>query len=361
LDSVFGWLFHTQNAYDVPSRSSMPQEAAQGERMPGKKVSIECSIPCDLCGETDAEVLSLKDRDGRYLRTVVCRGCGLVYSDPRPQPEEVRDYYERTYRLDYKGTYQPKPKHVYRAGKAAVARIRRLSDILSPGCNVLDVGAGAGEFVYVLRAMGYSASGLEPNEGYARFASDVLGLPVCQAFYQEAQIAPESQDVITMFHVLEHFDNPSGALGHVRRWLRSDGRLVAEVPNVEAVCQWPHSRFHRAHLYNFSPATLETMGRKAGYTVVRRSVPSDGSNLTVIFGKATPPPAVSGQIAGYFDRIRSIVRGHTVGRHLFRPFLYVRPAQKLAARVEEWCATYGHYSPKETLDKLVTRELRHDK
>jgi SAM-dependent methyltransferase len=326
--------------------------------MSSKGTAIESSIPCDLCAGTDVEVLSLRDRDGGYLRTVICRRCGLVYSDPRPPADEVRDYYERAYRLDYKGSYQPKPKHVYRAGKAAIARFRALSGVLSPGGRVLDVGAGGGEFVYVLRALGYEARGFEPNEGYARFAREVLGAPVSQGFYQEARIDPESQDVVTMFHVLEHFESPSDALGHVRQWLRPEGRLVVEVPNVEALCQWPHSRFHRAHLYNFSPATLEGTGRKVGYTAVRRSVSPDGGNLTVVFQKAPTPRPAPDPIPGHFDHIRSLVRGHTVDKHLLSPHPYVRPARKLAARADEWRATRGSRSPKAALDELIARELR---
>ena len=41
----------------------------------------------------------------------------------------IRDYYERQYRVDYKATIQPKPQHVYRGGKVAVERFRRLPPI----------------------------------------------------------------------------------------------------------------------------------------------------------------------------------------------------------------------------------------
>ena len=63
----------------------------------------ECPIPCNLCGSSDVEVLGNRDRDGRPLRTTICRTCGLVWSNPRPAEDEVRRYYSREYRLDYKG------------------------------------------------------------------------------------------------------------------------------------------------------------------------------------------------------------------------------------------------------------------
>lgn len=318
---------------------------------------IQCSVPCDLCGASDADELCLTDRKGGYLRTVICRRCGLVYSDPRPDPTQVREYYEHCYRLDYKASYQPKPKHVYRAGKVAVERVRRLVPMLTRRCRVLDVGAGSGEFVYVLRAMGHDASGLEPNEGYARFAADILGLPVTRGFLQDARIEPASQDVVTMFHVVEHLESPSNALRHARQWLRPDGRLFVEVPNVEAVCQWPRSRFHRAHLYAFSPATLEMVGRKAGYSVLSRSVSADGGNITVVFQKETTPSAIVGEIPGHYGRVCSIVRRHTALRHLLSPFPYTRPFRKIAIRLEEWRETSKGRLPREFLDVLISREV----
>lgn len=315
-----------------------------------------CTVPCDVCGATDVDELSRKDRDGSYLRTVICRSCGLVFSDPRPDSGEVRDYYEHSYRLDYKETYQPKARHVYRAGKVALDRVRRLALILRSGCRVLDVGAGGGEVVYVLRALGYEASGFEPNEGYARFASGVLKLPVTHGFYQQARIEPGSQDVVTMFHVVEHFESPSDALRRARQWLRPDGRLLVEVPNVEAVCQWPHSRFHRAHLYNFSPATLEMAGRKAGYSVMSSLLSPDGGNITVLFHKSNTPAPASGGIPGNYERVRSIVLRHTPLRHLFSAHPYSRLIRKVAAQVEERREAQKAVTPQVILDDLIAKE-----
>ncbi len=315
-------------------------------------------LPCDLCGSTEAEELSLIDRDGKYLRTVINRKSGLVYSDPRPTPEQVREYYEHEYRTDYKATFQPKPKHVCRAGKVAIERFLRLKSVLKPGCKVLDMGAGGGEMLFVLRAMGYDASGFEPNDGYARFALETLGLPVTHGFYQEATIPAESQDVVTAFHVYEHLESPLDAMRHVREWLRPGGHFLVEVPNVEGICQWPRSRFHRAHLYNFNPATLEMTGRKAGYDVVSTFVSDDGGNVAVLFKKSDSVVPVSGEIPGNYERVRDIVKGHTALSHAFSRFPYLRPFRKIAQRLDERSAISRETSPKAILEGLVAKCLK---
>ncbi|MCS6874271.1 MAG: class I SAM-dependent methyltransferase [Pyrinomonadaceae bacterium] len=344
--------------FTLESEKSSASDGCSGDLiMQQAEMKAECLIACDLCNSTDSEEISLIDRDGDYLRTVICRQCGLVYSDPRPSSEQIRNYYRSGYRVDYKATFQPKPKHVYRAGKTALERFRRIERILKRSCRVLDFGAGSGELVFVLLAMGYEASGFEPNEGYARFASEVLGLPVAEGFYQDVQIEPESQDVVTAFHVIEHLESPYDAFKRVRDWLRPNGHLLVEVPNVEAVCQWPHSRFHRAHLYNFNLATLQMLGRKAGYSVVNSWISSDGGNIMVIFQKNNELAPVSVKIPGNYERVSCIIRNHTYLRHLFTYFPYVRPFQKIAARIEEQRAVRKLESPREILDALVMREL----
>ncbi len=64
----------------------------------------DLSRPCNLCNSTEFDVLSTRDRDGEYLRTVICKNCGLVWSDPFPiNPSE---YYQKNYRILYKGTFE---------------------------------------------------------------------------------------------------------------------------------------------------------------------------------------------------------------------------------------------------------------
>ena len=236
----------------------------------------------------------------------------------------------------------------------ALERFQRLQVLLRPGFRILDVGAGSGEFLYVLRAMGYEVSGFEPNEGYARYAAEVLGLPVRQGFWQDAAVAAESQDVVTLCHTLEHLENPFEVMRHARPWLRPQGLLWVEVPNVEAVCQQPHSQFHHGHLYHFNLATLEMMARRAGYAVVGDAVSSDGGNITVIVRRSETALASSVEIPGNYEKVSAILRQHTTWRHAFSRHPYVRPLRKLAARLEEQRKVRRHRSATEMLDALVS-------
>ncbi|MDT4898290.1 MAG: hypothetical protein QOH25_3367 [Acidobacteriota bacterium] len=315
--------------------------------------SASCSVPCNLCGSVEVEEIGQLDRDRKPLRTVICKRCGLVWTDPRPREEEIVNFYTEDYRLEYKGAYEPRLKHVYRAGRGAIDRYQRIKDLLQGEQNILDIGAGGGEFVYVMRRLGFDARGIEPNRGYATYAKEVLGLPIEIGVAQQAEFPADSLAVVTMHHIVEHLSDPLTILSRVRGWLRDEGWLVIEVPNVEAVCQAPLSRFHAAHLYNFNQRTLETSGEKAGFIVHQTTLSADGGVITTIFRKAANAAQLTGEIPGNYERIRAILNSHTRLGHYLSPHPYIRPLRKLRQHLEETRAIKNFQDGREVLDSLV--------
>lgn len=316
---------------------------------------MNLSIPCNVCDASDAEEIRSKDRHGNPLRSVICRHCGLVWTDPRLSPEEVRQFYGQLYRSEYKGAYEPRPRHQYRNAKVAIERVERLKGFVQRGSRVFDVGAGSGEVVYVLRAIGCEASGVEPNEAYARYAADVLKVPVTRGFFQEAPVAPESVDAVTMFHTVEHLENPLEAMRAAHKWLRPGGLLVVEVPNVEAVCQSPHRQFHRGHLYHFNLTTLQAVARRAGYGVIQTSVSPDGGNIAIAATKIAQSDPSPDDLRGNYVRVRDILQRHTPLRHALSRHPLIRPLRKVAARLDEYLHMRGTRSPAAVFDELLRR------
>ena len=322
------------------------------------RIVIECPIPCNLCGGSDVEVIGDRDRDGHPLRTTICRACGLVWSNPRPTEEEVRRYYSKEYRLDYKGQSTPSLRHVARSARGALNRYRTLAPYIKDGDRILDAGAGGGEVVYVLRKLGFAATGIEPDEHYARHARESLGVPVETGFVQDADYPRGSFDVITMYHALEHVEDPSAILARLRGWITDTGSLLVEVPNVEAVCISPGHRFHFAHFYNFNRGTLEALGRKAGFEPVDTATSPDGGNLISIFRPATreqPPQFDSANYA----RVAAVVNGHTTLKYYCSASPYTGPLTRLRAYVLDRRAARGCETAAQVLDKLIASRSAH--
>jgi len=309
-------------------------------------------IACNLCRSNQVSVLATRSRSGRPLRTVCCVQCGLVWSDPRPH--DPRRFYEEDYRLAYKQALEPKPKHVLRAGCVALHRAEKLRTLLNRPLRVLDVGSGGGEFAYLLKRLGHDVLGVEPNKGYATYAAREYGLRTERGFIGDVDLEGERFDLVTIWHVLEHTEDPCRVLQQLGRALRPHGALVMEVPNVEATCQSPRSSFHEAHLYTFNPATLEALGARAGFSLRSLQTSADGGNITATF--ALLPDAsqkAATAIPGNHDRICAIVRRHTPLRHLLARHPYRRGVERLARAVGERLTLYKQASSGRTLlDRL---------
>lgn len=318
----------------------------------------DCSIPCNLCGGTEVSILSTRSRSRNPLRTVICQACGLVWSDPRPH--DARQFYEAEYRLAYKNTYSPKPKHVVRAGKVALSRFGKIAQLLSSQKTVLDVGTGGGEFAYLLQSLGHVVNGIEPNRGYADHSIQQYGLTVRVGFVQDATFDPASFDIVTIWHVLEHTEDPGFILARLRSWLKPDGVLVVEVPNVEATCQAPRNTFHEAHLYNFNVVSLRRLAKKQGLYETSHLISQDGGNITMFFTRAEPliTDQFCAVIPGNCEWISRIVRQHTFLRHHLSPSPYVRVWQRLCRSLEERRETAAPSSGKAILDGLYAPHVQ---
>lgn len=317
------------------------------------KVTLVTGIPCNLCGSTDHTEVRSRDRDGKPLRSVMCQSCGLVWVDPRPTPEEEREFYRLNYRRDYKHVERPKIKHVYRSGRAALDRWQRLRPWVREGGELLDIGAGGGEFLYVARAAGMKVRGIEPNEGYAAHAREQLDLPVQTGFYQDANVEPRNLDVVTAFHVVEHLEDPFGMMRRCLEWLRADGVLLIEVPNVEARCQHPNRQFHRGHLYHFNRQNLTAMMRRAGFEIVDTFVSADGGNIAATGRKALPALLEPLLPDGNAGRVADILKRHTTASYLLSPSPYLRPMRKLSKGIGEARATRGGADAAAILKRLT--------
>lgn len=242
--------------------------------------------PCDFCGSVNREQINKVDaKSNSPLSVVLCCDCGFVQQSVTPTDDELRIYYSHHYREDYKDTYHPKLKHVYRAGHAACDRLALLCTHIEDTSDIelLDIGAGGGEFVYLANRFGFKARGIEPNKGYSEFARHAYGVSVVTSMVEDLNVG--STDVITLFHVLEHMADPKAVM--IRFWniLRPGGALFIEVPNILQADASPANIFFKAHLHYFSRFTL-TAAASRYFSVVAIE---DRGNLKILLSRRDTP------------------------------------------------------------------------
>lgn len=289
------------------------------------------AVPCQLCGTSDFEVVCRKDRKGHDLNTVVCRGCGLVSHETIPSDEDLARYYAHEYRRDYHNEFQPSPRRVIREWRRGQARFDLLRPWLQPGGRVMEIGSGIGCNLKPFELSGFETTGIEPGEGFCKFSRERLGCQVRQANWVDLPDEP-NHDLVLLVHVLEHLNSPRAALRRIRGMLRDGGRLYVEVPNLAAPHPGLTNITHFAHIYNFTPWTLEALGQASGLEVEKvLSEPRDG-NLAILFRKGSrevAPPE------GLYARTKTLLDSFEPWGYYLRPSYVVGRIGRLLRQLSE--------------------------
>ena len=221
---------------------------------------------CPLCGSTGQETVSTRDRRGNPLHTVLCSGCGIITNEPIPDEQELAAFYRERYRRQYKQAAIPRKRQVWRNFGHAHYHVASNRTFFEGRKRCLDMGSGSGEFLFMIKALGGDGIGIEPDEEYASYCRDTLGLDIRVQTLEEAEFAPGTFDFVRLSHVLEHMRDPVGSLKILADWLTDDGVISIGVPNIEAEA---HAKlkgrmFHFAHVFNFNPYTLRLTANLAG-------------------------------------------------------------------------------------------------
>lgn len=278
-------------------------------------------VSCDLCGSDTPIPIAKRDRTGQPLITVGCTCCGMIYSNPMPTDEALAEYYAADYRAHYQGQSRPRQLHLLRGEKRAAERLALLREHVPDGATVLDIGAGAGEFVAALAKHGMTGRGIEPSRDFASFARSHYGADVRTGDWTTLDPAEGLVDAVTLHHVMEHLAQPTDVMLKIRSVLKDGGILYIAVPDISDTRRSPHARWHMGHVQNFAPATLDMLAQKTGF------VPVGGSKTTRLYRKeALPESWAPDHVAG--AAVIDAVRRHTTLRH----FATLTPFRRFANR-----------------------------
>lgn len=323
----------------------------------GIPANTAASMSCALCGNNHVQVVSERDRDGKPLRNVLCIACGLVWVDPRPSDENIDKFYSSEYRLRYKGAYQPKPRHCYRETLRAITRTKRFLPLYQPGMRVLDVGAGAGFFAYVLKRKGTLIEGIEPNEEYANYARTELGLRNIRTGFLKDIEENGCYDLITINHVFEHLSDPCLSMTQMHRILRAEGRVIMEVPNIEATYHAPNKIFHVGHLYWYNPQTIQALAMRYGFTVDDVQIVPGAKHINLILRKSNriiPEHDIDAMLSGNAAHVLGGLKKHTMLKHFLSHVPYARFYKKMRQYSKEHAYTKNFHDGVSIVDAVFS-------
>jgi 2-polyprenyl-3-methyl-5-hydroxy-6-metoxy-1,4-benzoquinol methylase len=104
---------------------------------------------------------------------------------------------------------------------------------IAKGPRLLEVGVGAGEFSAVAKEFLFDVTGLDIRPKYAETVSKMLDIPVFTEDFQKFD-SEEKFDVLVMGDVIEHMQDPVGALRKAHSLLSDQGVLWISTPNFES-------------------------------------------------------------------------------------------------------------------------------
>jgi 2-polyprenyl-3-methyl-5-hydroxy-6-metoxy-1,4-benzoquinol methylase len=210
-----------------------------------------------------------------------CAACEYGVTDPQLSNEELGPYYDAVgyYESYYEhtGARARNPLHRLRSRyrrASAKRRYRRQPFALpafAPG-RALDVGCGSGDLLEDLAGRGWETYGIDPSAA-ATEAAARRGAAVHQGTLADQPWEPESFQLISFNHALEHIVEPVQALRQAQRLLAPGGLLAIAVPNWAC---WQRRRLFRnrwsaldlpRHQQHFSPQALSRVTELLGLEV----------------------------------------------------------------------------------------------
>jgi 2-polyprenyl-3-methyl-5-hydroxy-6-metoxy-1,4-benzoquinol methylase len=230
---------------------------------------------CFGCGGKEFKKhLSLKDyfltqEDFNLFR---CSICGLLYTLPRPAANKINSYYESEEYTSH-NTNQSSLKNVlYKLArkKALNRKLGMIQNHVSKG-SMLDIGSGTGEFLEHCKNRGWEVIGVEPNDTAREKAINSYGLKIMDNKALK-ELPKGSYDVITMWHVLEHIEDPLAQVKLNHELLKPGGLFVLALPNYESWDANHYGKFWAAydvprHLYHFTRESVQYLSDKTDFNI----------------------------------------------------------------------------------------------
>ena len=235
---------------------------------------------CYICGSEKSRSLC-EIPTGVIVR---CLDCQTVYRAAVVTGDEYNRLYqnqatmETPFYLANKLAADPniEPMPTFARGLKQLARLR-------PPGRLLDVGCSYGAFMVLAEKAGWNVSGVELSNSTAQFAREERRLDVYTGTVEQAVYPDEHFDAVTLWDVVEHFDNPVGSLKEIHRIMAPGAILIVFTLNQESLLtsvghtlyrlslsRWKHLMalfYDIHHNFFFSPRTISTFLSRGGFEI----------------------------------------------------------------------------------------------
>lgn len=235
---------------------------------------------CPVCANNVIEeVLLVKDYTvtKEVFPIFHCEQCGTRFTQNIPDEQSIVKYYKADTYISHTDSTKGFINKVYhfvrnitlQQKKQLILQVTELQNGV-----LLDVGAGTGAFVHTMQQAGWQVVGIEPDADARLLAKNKfnISLRISEEFYS---IVPNSINVITMWHVLEHVHQLHAYFKQIHQILKPNGFAFIAVPNYTSKDATIYKETWAAydvprHLYHFAPTSIEYLAHQYNLQLIAK-------------------------------------------------------------------------------------------
>jgi len=235
---------------------------------------VECS--CDICENNNFELLSKKVQFNMPYKVVICKNCGLVQINPKPEISELNNFYINEY-----DKYYSTPSNI--DNDKFKDRGIKIGDFfkeyLKNDINLLEIGSGGGGNLIGLseKSNSKNISAIEPNEQNV-VSLRSLGINIIGDFYDTKKYDLQDIELVLISHVLEHFYSPKRVLNKLHKETSDSVKVIILVPSIKNYKRYIplHKYWFRVvHLFYFNLEIMKNLLKITGWKIIK-SYDKDG-------------------------------------------------------------------------------------
>ncbi|MFK7748898.1 MAG: class I SAM-dependent methyltransferase [Kordia sp.] len=224
------------------------------------------------------ENITVKDHSvsGEEFQLIFNEALEMYTTEPQPSLDKLASYYESEDYIshtDAKRNLFEKMYHWVRtymlSKKMSIVDTHTKSDTK----KVLDIGCGTGDFLAMAKKYKWDIAGIEPDAQARKIAAEKTAIEIHTNDWL-SEIADNSFDAITMWHVLEHVPNLEEQIQTLKRIIKPNGSIFVAVPNFKSHDATHYKELWAAydvprHLWHFSQQSIKSLFGKENLKVVK--------------------------------------------------------------------------------------------
>lgn len=273
-DSIFIKQLKNNNKENVNSSKILSEFI----RILSEKDVLLCPV-CNLKDNLSDKIIS-RDKIKTIRR---CKKCNLDYItfENAPKTQYNADYFGIEYKNQYGKTYLED----FNSIKNSCLRRHKIIDLIftkkiankeSRNGKVLDIGCAYGPYLSAAKEFNWIPYGIEPSSDAVDYVKNKLNYnAICSKFpVENLPIDYSNFDAVTMWYVIEHFENLDEVLKSVSMMLNSKGIFAFSTPSNRGISgKYNPVDFYKNspsdHFSIWNPKTAKKILKKYGFKTVK--------------------------------------------------------------------------------------------